>query len=137
LNPTARLTDELYIFFFDVNPLTIQIVDYTDEYPLDSPEPDRIRLVSDAEKAFVKILDSEYNVLKYSDYPEGEDGLYGEGFIRYGYVIDEYLTFHSGTEVIRGAHGTSGDLTALNDADFIFVTNNDVKLIKSFTYREE
>ena len=88
------------------------------------------RIVADAEKAFVSLLKPEYNVVKFTSYPKGADGLYGSDFVRYGYVICESFSFNTAHGRIRGSRdAATGFIT--NDADSIFVEGNSVKLFVS------
>jgi hypothetical protein len=126
ITPTGRLTDELYIFLFDVEDLGISSFEYGDEIELEIATP-KEWLVADAEKAFVKILDSKYNEEKYENYPRGEDGLFGRGFDRYGYVIDEDIEFVTARRTFRGIHNYFNDPS--NHPDFIFTEGETVTVI--------
>jgi hypothetical protein len=79
LAPNARLTDELYIFLFDIDPLIFTTLTDDSEDAVEdflNPKPiEKTRLVADAEKAFVKIMQTKYNHLKYGQYPRSSDGL--------------------------------------------------------------
>lgn len=98
-----RLTDEIFIFFFDVLDYGIKTLSIDD---LDLPEPlEKKKLVADAEKAFIKILDCKYNEEKYKNYPKGGDGLYKSGLDRYCYLIDEDISLKTDIGEIIGAHG--------------------------------
>lgn len=128
----ARVTDEIYLFLFNVQPLIMttfepghdfESEDFNDAY-------DQKRIVADAEKAFVSLLKPEYNVVKFASYPKGADGLYGSDFVRYGYAICEAISFNTAHGRIRGSRdATTGFIT--NDADSIFVEGNTVKLFVS------
>ncbi|HCT7899548.1 TPA: hypothetical protein ACIR5X_004571 [Serratia marcescens] len=125
--PTARLTDELYIFLFDIEDLSVKQLNIDD---FDIPcSLDKKRLVADAEKAFIKLLDSKYNQVKYKNYPAGDDGLANEGLTSYGYVIDEDITFKTSTATIRGAHNTFNSPS--NHPDLISIENDEVFFITS------
>jgi hypothetical protein len=119
--PGARVTDEIYLFFFQVNPLVIQTFDPGHKFTGDefSGELDRKRIVADAEKAFVSLLRPEYNVVTFSSYPSGADGLFGAGYDRYGYLIGETMAFNTAHGRIKGACDPRGSFS--NNADFIFV----------------
>lgn len=128
----ARVTDEIYLFLFNVQPLIMTTFepghdfeneDFNDAY-------DQKRIVADAEKAFVSLLKPEYNVVKFASYPKGADGLYGSDFVRYGYAICEAISLNTAHGRIRGSRdATTGFIT--NDADSIFVEGNTVKLFVS------
>ena len=127
-HPSSRVSDETYLLFFEIETLGIQTFDVDDDFEevgVDFTE-DRKRIVADAEKAFVKLLDPRYNDQKYPKYPKGSDGLYGTGLTRYGYVIDENITLNTSRNVIKGAHDPVHGMS--NDADSIFVDGEEVRL---------
>ena len=88
---------------------------------------DRKRIVADAEKAFIKLLDPQYNDQKYVSYPRSVDGLYGSGLRAYAYVIDENIVLNTGTATIKGVHDQLHTIS--NNADGIFVQGEDVRLL--------
>ncbi|WP_167631694.1 hypothetical protein [Mariprofundus ferrooxydans] len=128
--PTARLTDEIYIFLFDIEDLGVKQLSVDD---LDIPDPlDKKKLVADAEKAFINILDCKYNEVKYENYPAGADGLSDAGLTRYGYFIDEDITFIAPKGKIRGVH----DIFQQNNRqpDLIFIEGDSVEVVTSETF---
>jgi len=133
--PGSRTTDEVVLFFFRIN--TFRIHEYTyEEYEevgknLESIFNDNIMIIADAEKAFIKILNTEYNVTKYGNYPISIDGMYNEDVCRYGYFLGEDITFHTNDNSIRG-RWTPYDLPLNDDADFIFIdkASKKVELVK-------
>lgn len=134
LGGAARLTDELFIFLFDVHQTRINSVGLDEaaevaEELFELSSPDKMRIVADAEKAFVKILDTKYNTLKYANYPYGIDGLYNQGFDRYGYFVDEDITFQTESAFIRG--GYAGVATRFTNPDLILVEGDAVNLVKA------
>ncbi|MDC0710479.1 hypothetical protein POL68_18520 [Stigmatella sp. ncwal1] len=133
LRDAARLTDELFIFLFDVHQTRINSVDPAEKSEVmkelfELSSPDKMRIVADAEKAFVKILNTKYNTLKYTNYPYGVDGLYNQGFDRYGYFVDEDITFQTESALIRG--GYAGTATRFTNPDLILVEGDTVNLVK-------
>lgn len=130
--PCARVTDEIYLFLFKVQPLIMTTFepehDFEDEDFSDAF--DQKRIVADAEKAFVSVLKPDYNVVKFANYPKGVDGLYGSDYVRYGYVICEALAFNTAHGRIRGSRDAATGFIN-NDADSIFVEGNSVKLFVS------
>ncbi len=126
ITPNARLTDELFIFFFDVEDLGIAHFGAGDEFELPTATPKKL-LIADAEKAFVKILNSKYNEEKYEKYPRGEDGLYGRGLDRYGYIIDEDIEFVTARRSFRGVHNYFTNRAT--HPDFIFTEGDTVTVI--------
>lgn len=130
--PGARVTDEIYLFLFNVQPLIMTTFepDHYFENEEFSGAYDHKRIVADAEKAFVSLLKPEYNVVKFASYPKGADGLYGSDFVRYSYAICEAVSFNTAHGRIRGGRdAVTGFIT--NDADSIFVEGNTVKLFVS------
>ncbi len=128
--PTARLTDELTIFLFEVEDL--QFVSYSPEeltesaIQADMSIPPTI-LAADAEKAFVSLMQSRYNEEKFNSYPKGKDGLYNAGFDRYTFVINDCLTFITPTTRIRGARFF--DFNPDDSPDFITIEGDNVELL--------
>lgn len=130
--PGARVTDEIYLFLFNVQPLIMTTFEPEHKFENEdfSGAYDQKRIVADAEKAFVSLLKPDYNVVKFASYPKGADGLYGSDFVRYGYVICESMSFNTAHGRIRGSRDASiGFIT--NDADSIFVEGHTVKLFVS------
>ena len=130
--PGARVTDEIYLFLFDVQPLIM--TNFEPEHDFEDEDfggtYDQKRTVADAEKAFVSLLKPEYNVVRFANYPKGADGLYGSDLVRYGYMICEPISFNTSHGRFRGSRDTaSGFIT--NDADSIFVEGDTVKLFVS------
>lgn len=126
----ARVSDEVMLFLFDVEPIGFKVWGF-DEYGASesagaTSDPTPNQVISDAEKAFIKVLKSEYNKLRYSSYPAGADGLGHLNLHRYGYIIDEPLTFHTLEEHIRG-----GDLLNTEDPpDMIAIEGGSVQLMR-------
>ncbi len=129
--PGARVTDEIYLFPFRIEPLLIQTFEPGHEFTEQDfgKEPDQKRILADAEKAFVSLLKPEYNIVRFNNYPKGADGLYGTGIDRYGYLIGENLAFNTAHGRIKGARDPWG--TFSNDADFIFVDGDKVSFYVS------
>lgn len=129
--PGARVSDETFLFLFEADPLIMQTFeldhDFTDADL--SGDYDAKRIVCDAEKAFVSLLKPEYNVEKFANYPKGQDGLYGTGFARYGYMIGEEMAFNTAHGTIRGGVRPDGMIT--NAADAIFIEGDTVRLYRS------
>lgn len=102
----SRVTDELVLFAFTVEPLVIRT--WSPDHGsagLGQDEWDVLRkkVVIDAEKAFVHLLNPQYNVTRFASYPKSADGLYGTKYRRYGFAIGENMTFTSGDLSIRGS----------------------------------
>lgn len=129
--PGARVTDEIYLFLFRVEPLVFQTFEPEHDFAAEdfsgAVEPKRI--VADAEKAFVSLLKPQYNIVRFTNYPHGTDGLYQSEYSRYGYTIAEQLSFNTAHGRIKGARHPSGFVS--NDADCILVDGDNVSLLVS------
>jgi len=127
--PGARVTDETYLFLFRAESLVMQTFEPEHDFQDSDFEDnlDRKHVVADAEKAFVSMLKPDYNKIRFAQYPKGSDGLYGAGFLRYGYLINEDVTFNTAQGRVRGARDPQGFIS--NAADFIFVDGDDVRLM--------
>lgn len=128
--PDASLSDEILIFFFELDPLGLGIVDTIHDFDDVFAEwmPDAKALVADAEKALVKILNCQYNEVKYESYPKGRDGIFGQGLSRYAYSIGDDITFLTEQTSIRGLtfeKSFDGDT-----ADIIAIEGESVTLFK-------
>ncbi len=130
--PGARVTDEIYLFLFNVQPLIMTTFEPDHDFENEdfSGAYEQKRIVADAEKAFVSLLKPEYNVVKFGSYPKGADGLYGSDYVRYGYVICEPFSFNTAHGRIRGSRDAATGFIN-NDADAIFIEGNTVKLFVS------
>ena len=129
--PGARVTDEIYLFPFCIEPLLVQTFEPDHEFTEAdfAREPDRKRILADAEKAFVSLLKPEYNIVTYNSYPKGSDGLYGMDIDRYSYLIGESMAFNTAHGCIKGARDQWGTIS--NEADFIFVDGDEVSFFVS------
>lgn len=129
----ARVTDELILFPFRVEPTilrTMEIGDEPSDTSVDGWATYKKRVVADAEKAFVHLLDPRYNVEKFARYPKSLDGLYQSDHQRYGYLIAENITFTTANCTMRGTlHPQRGMFD--NSADWIFVFGDEVALISA------
>jgi hypothetical protein len=115
-----------------VNPLRITQIETEEEFSelANGIESDPIQITADAEKAYVKILNSEYNTVKYDAYPKGSDGLYDTGLSNYGYLIGEDISLVTNTETIEGKY-ISEDAGWSSTQDFIFIQGDEVTFIKA------
>ena len=127
----ARVADETYLFFFKAVVLRTHTFDFDSTISDEDLNPDLedSRIVADAEKAFVNLIQSRYNTIKYKRYPKGTDSLFDAGLIRYCYTIGEDLTFYGPGDKIVG--GFEPNLPASNSADVIFVEGENARLIKA------
>ncbi|MCA1982970.1 hypothetical protein [Nocardioides nematodiphilus] len=127
----SRVTDELILFPFRVEPTifrTMEPGDETTDTAGDAWALYKKKVVADAEKAFIHLLDPQYNVEKFKSYPQGKDGLYGGEHQRYGYLIAENITFATANGTMRGAFNAEWGMVD-DSADWIFVEGDDVELV--------
>lgn len=126
------MTDELILFPFRVEPTIFRTMG-PEGGPTDTSDDAwaayRKRVVADAEKAFVHLLDPQYNVEKFVSYPKGIDGLYGGDHQRYGYLIAENITFTTANGTMHGS--LDSEVGMFDDsADWILVSGDEVQLIR-------
>lgn len=133
LRSTARLTDELYIFLFDIKPQMHFFSPNDDVKFGDELISDKVKVISDAEKAFVKIMNSKYNTEKYDNYPKSKDGLFNEGYERYGYVIDECISFETDDSIIWGQEDFLNE--EFRGPDVILIKDESVRLLTDIYYK--
>lgn len=127
--PGARVTDEIFLFLFRPVPLFINSFGPDSDIDFDFAY-DHKKIIADAEKAFVSLLQPNYNTVKFKQYPKGSDGLYYSKLDRYSYSIGEAITFNTVHGQIKG--GRNGDLGGLsNKADFISVDKESAQLFIS------
>ena len=129
---TSRVTDEVYLFLFAVEPLFISTYEldhsFADHDFTAMPIPPK-QIVVDAEKAFVKLMDPRYNDVKYKGYPKGRHGLGSKGLQRYAYVIGEDLTFETPAGRMQG--GYDPGIGWSNEADAIMVEGDELLFWRS------
>ncbi|MBX9721732.1 MAG: hypothetical protein K2X81_10080 [Candidatus Obscuribacterales bacterium] len=128
--PGARVTDEIYLFLFKIEPLILRMSTLEDFTFKGDVEYNNKQIVIDAEKAFVSLLRPEYNDVVYTQYPKGKDALYGGQFDSYGYVIAENIAFNTQRCTIRGSWSSITNMTT-NDEDGILVSGNKVTFLES------
>lgn len=123
--PGAHPSDEIILFLFDLEPLGIQTIEVEDDDFSLFQGVEHNKVVADAEKAFVKLLDPGYNVIKFQNYPKGDDGLYDAGLTNYGYVLNENIRFRTANALFKGFYS---EASFDNRQDFIFVEGDKVSL---------
>jgi hypothetical protein len=127
------VSDELILFPFRVEPTIFRTMEFGDE-PTDTTGEAwaqyKKQVVADAEKAFVHLLDPQYNVEKFASYPQGLDGLYGGDHQRYGYLIAENVTFTTANGTMHGLLDPRLGMFD-NSADWIFVSGDEVALLSA------
>ena len=130
LSPDSRVSDELILFMFRVEPSVFE-TNITEEdvdalWFEQSQLPEQKAYAADAEKALVKIMNSQYNEKKFPSYPKGADGLYGKGFDRYCFHFEELIEFFTDNCSIRG-----GKIFGDNQPDLILIEGDKVELIST------
>ncbi|MGC5309999.1 hypothetical protein [Micromonospora zamorensis] len=127
--PGSRVTDEMYLFPLRVQPMTVRMLEPGDTFSHPSDEEWKTyckRVTKDAEKAFVHLLDPQYNEVDFDSYPHSSDGLWEQGHERYIFYLAENLTFTTPTVTLHGAWDpiASGG----NDADLITIEGESVHI---------
>lgn len=132
LNKGSRVTDEVVLFFFDIKSLEIkQFLHPNDFNEIGKNElEDKLRIFKDAEKAFIKILDTNYNEIKFKDYPNYPDTLFNSTIERYSFSINEDIEFITDKTTIYGERDSSSRIEALPDFIFINKDGGSVELVK-------
>lgn len=129
----ARVTDEIFLFMFKAYPLVISSFSAEDDFnDFDDfiEMPDNKKVIADAEKAFVSILKPEYNIRKFPRYPAGTDGLYNQGYERYGYMIGNNFVFNTPHGKFRGGWDAPNQIIS-NRTDMIMVSGDSVTFFDS------
>ena len=133
LNTGSRLTDEIVLFFFDIQSCDINTYDQNNpNLFITSPSSikvDKKNIIADAEKALVKILNSQYNEIKYQNYPKSKDGLWNFPVDTLIYFFGDSYEFVTNNVSIVGNY-TVYDVDKDNKADFIIADKKNVQLIK-------
>ena len=121
---SSRMTDELMILLFEVTWFNINVLNSIDAIDdLFSYTDDEQAIVADAEKAFVSMLESKYNEVKFRQYPKGKDGLFSKGLQGYSYSINYDLTLSTDKASLVGKYENF-------NRDSIIIHGNEVELFK-------
>lgn len=125
--PGSRVSDEVYLFPFRVEPIIFRTVDndFDPDSYADKWDSYYDSVVADAEKAFIHTMDPGYNDQKYKSYPEGKDGLYGQ-HDKYVFLLDESLTFTTKSLTFRGANVPG---LGIGGGDAIVISGDSVKIL--------
>ncbi|TDP80340.1 hypothetical protein DEU31_0773 [Brachybacterium sp. AG952] len=101
----GRISEEIYLFAFDIEPVSVRTLALTDRLTGHPGGPDFLekkKVIADAEKAFIDLLGVKYNRTKYENYPKGKDGLHTSGLSGYMYQIAESITLVAENCTFRG-----------------------------------
>ena len=121
----SRMTDELMVLLFEIKWFNINTMGIGSDFQnLFTYTDDEESIVADAEKAFVSILESKYNEVKFKQYPKGKDGLFDKGLKGYSYSINYDLTISTDKASIVGKYD---DFIR----DSIIIQDNNVNLCKT------
>ncbi|AZB17628.1 hypothetical protein EG352_07530 [Chryseobacterium indologenes] len=133
LNFGSRVTDEIILFFFRVKSQEIkQYLSEEDWNELGENElEDPKRIIADAEKAFVSVINTSYNRVKFNGYPVSMDGLSGSKVNRLSYAIDENITFITDSVSLVNKRNSLFQMEAYSDFISIDFDDNTVKLHKA------
>lgn len=123
INHNSEITDELTVFYFDIDSLNINTFDPNMDIQsfLSYQQPEKEKIVSDAEKAIVSVMKPPYNRELYNNYPKSRDGLEDENMRGYGFSIKENYTFYTDTSILRGK--------VYDEANAIIIRDEKVTLI--------
>lgn len=123
----ANISDEvtLLLFDFDVSELQSTGGEKNDIDDLFAPLPDKITVIADAEKAFVKLLNPKYCDQKYQNYPLSIDGLYNTDLSKYLFTINDPIAIRTDSGVFYGGDFYDNDPEKAPDS--ISVEGGEVK----------
>ena len=126
------MSDEIILLFFRVAHIGIRVFgkENIDSFWSDDISSDKLSIICDAEKAYVRMLNPEYNEVKFKHYPKGADGLYGEGLKSYAFILGEDIALSTETANIKG--NRIKDTNSFDSVDMITVEGNTVTLIKGY-----
>ena len=119
ISETGQVTDEVILLFFRIEPLTVDINTHVITQSIDYT-----KTIANAEKAFIKVLNTSYNTIKFNSYSKGSDGLYEEGIDRYGYLLGENSTLKTDTATFVGKQSDS-----VPNSDMILIEGDKVDLV--------
>jgi hypothetical protein len=123
----------MILFPFRIEPSQFKTIESADDLTDTSEEAwaaHSKKVVVDAEKAFVKLLDPQYNKVKYKQYPVSSDGLWDHGYTGYGFTLAENITFTTPAGTLVGSIDPSLRGLPDNHADMLMVQSDDVTLVK-------
>lgn len=136
LNQGSRVTDEIMFFFFRIKSQEIKQYlqeedwDELGENELEDPK----RIIADAEKAFVSVINTSYNRIKFNGYPLSMDGLSGSKVNRLSYAIDENITFITDSVSLIGKRNSIFKKEVYSDFISIDFDQNTVELFKTESF---
>lgn len=135
INKNSELTNEICFFFCKTTNLQINQlnskVDNIDKFIEDMSKltGKKENIIADVEKALIKKLNTDYNVVKYKNYPKSKDGLSNLDIDTIIYFLGESYSFKTDTNCIVGNY-TEYEFDKQNIADYIITRNGKVELVK-------
>lgn len=134
INGRSQLNDEICLFFCKIKNLEIKVLE-NNEYDkfvnnIGKTTGAKNNIIADVEKALIKIMNTDYNTIKYKNYPNSNDGLFNYDIDRIAYFFGESYSFKTKSNDIIG-NFTNYDFDQQNIADFILVDKKEVNLIKT------
>ncbi len=133
MNNGSRVSNEIVLFFFEIRSLEVKqylkIEDFDEIGKNELGDP--LRIAAEAEKAFVKIMNTEYNEVKFDNFPFSSDGMYNTSVERLIFTINEDFTFVTAENTICGARSKG---YIYEEGDFIAISKISVELIKRKSY---
>lgn len=84
--------------------------------------PSEKKIFLDAEKAFVNLLNPEYNCVKFKTYPKSEDGLFNESYDVFSYMIKDYIILISnGIEIVGSKNEFESDIIRIVNNERVYI----------------
>lgn len=136
LSKGSRVTDEIILFFFRIK--SQEVKQYLKEDDFDEIGYNELdnytRIIADAEKAFVSVIETKYNEVKFKNYPKSTDGLYQSLVNRLSYSIDENIVFI--TDSVEFCSVRDVIFSKTKQGDFLAV-DFDENIVNLYKYEEE
>ena len=134
INWGSQLSDEICIFFCKITTFELKVLE-DNEYDKFINNMGKItgaknNIIADVEKALIKIMNTDYNTIKYNKYPKSNDGLFYYDIDKIAYFFGESYSFRTKSNDIIG-NFTNYDFDEQNIADYILVDKKEVTLIKT------
>jgi hypothetical protein len=126
----SRMTDEMMILLFDIENININSTDYENSIDDLFHTSSDVATIADAEKAFIHLLDTKYNEVKYENYPSSVDGLSSEQLDNYSFAICEQISICTEKGEIRGVY-LNDDYRFMDYQDQIVVSGDSAMIVKA------
>ncbi|MFJ4585910.1 hypothetical protein ACIP1Z_01185 [Pseudomonas moraviensis] len=128
MQPGAHPSDETVFFLFDIVPMLMEVLAPEDESCITEESYNPAKIIKDAEKAFIHMLDPSFNLQKYKSFPKSADGLYTSGYDAYQYWVSENVELITDKATLKGVRSNFGFPIPPNLPDSIYVEGDEVSI---------